>query len=258
MCQNFEMSECNVMYNISVSLIFSFAVIVFILLFFISAPYGKFSRRGWGPEVPAKWAWMIMESPSPTLIILFSIFSDQKSLPQILFMVAWLSHYLHRTLIYPFRQSGREKAYPFILVIMAFIFNCLNGFVNGYGVFNLETYSDSWLLSWQFITGATLFITGFIINKTADEKLRSLRTQNPQEYQIPEGWLFRYISCPHYFGEIVEWGGWALLTWSLPGLAFFMFTFANLFPRAISSHKWYKAQFSGYPADRKAIIPFII
>ena len=246
------------MYNISLILIFSFAILVFILLFYISAPYGKFQRKGWGPVIKTKWAWMLMEFPSPALIAIFFFMSIQKNLPQLLFVILWLSHYMHRAFIYPYMQSRREKPYPFVIVSMAFVFNCLNGFVNGYGVFQLNVYSNSWLYSWQFITGGLLFLTGFIVNKTADEKLRRLRTENPLEYKLPEGWLFKYISSPHYFGEIVEWAGWAVMTWSLPGLAFFIFTFANLFPRAISSHKWYKAKFSDYPEDRKALIPFVV
>ena len=199
-----------------------------------------------------------MEAPSPFLMTLFFIISGQKNLILIIFLLLWLSHYIHRTLIYPFTQSGRNKSYPLLLVCFAIIFNTLNGFVNGYGVFHLMTYNLSWLISWQFITGTILFISGFIINKTSDELFRKLRSENPEEYVIPQGWLFRYISCPHYFGEIIEWGGWALLTWSLPGLAFFIFTFANLFPRAVSSHRWYKRNFAEYPKERKAVIPFII
>jgi 3-oxo-5-alpha-steroid 4-dehydrogenase 1 len=165
---------------------------------------------------------------------------------------------MHRTFIYPFTQSGRDKSYPSILVLMALIFNSLNGFVNGYGIFHVLTYSNSWLLSWQFIVGCSVFISGFIINKYSDEQLRKMRNNNPVEYIQPQGWLFNYISCPHYFGEIIEWSGWAIMTWSLPGLAFAFFTFANLFPRAISSHRWYKTQFPSYPEERKAIIPFFV
>lgn len=246
------------LYNYSLILIFSFAVIVFILLFFVSAPYGKFLRKGWGRTIKSKWAWLLMEAPSPLLIALFFIISKQKNIPQVIFVICWLSHYIHRTFIYPFRQSGSEKPYPFILVAMAFLFNCMNGMANGYGVFMLWNYENSWLLSWQFIAGVIFFIAGFYINKTADEKLRKLRAGNPDQYVIPEGWLFRFISSPHFFGEIIEWGGWALATWSLPGLAFFIFTFANLFPRAITSHKWYRSYFPRYPGKRKAIIPFVI
>jgi protein-S-isoprenylcysteine O-methyltransferase Ste14 len=134
----------------------------------------------------------------------------------------------------------------------------MNGLANGYGVFHFNSYNNSWLFSWQFLTGILLFILGFVINKSADEKLRSLRQKNPSEYVIPRGWLFEYVSCPHYLGEIIEWAGWGLMTWSLAGFAFFIFTFANLFPRAVASHNWYKATFSEYPRERKAVIPFII
>jgi len=248
----------NTLYNLSVLLILVLAGAVFLVLFYISAPYGKFLRKGWGPSVRSKWAWMIMEAPSPVLMTFFFLSSDQENMPQIIFICLWLLHYIHRTFIYPFSQSGCDKSYPVIIAGMAFIFNCFNGFINGYGLFHLISYDFSWLMSWQFMTGMLIFVTGFIINKTADEKLRLLRIRDREEYVLPKGWLFSYISCPHYFGEIIEWGGWAIMTWSLPGLAFFIFTFANLFPRGISSHKWYKAKFSDYPVNRKAVIPFII
>jgi protein-S-isoprenylcysteine O-methyltransferase Ste14 len=227
-------------------------------LFFISAPYGKFLRKGWGALIRSKWAWMVMEIPSPILMTFFFITSENKNITKVIFICLWLSHYLYRTFIYPFRQSGKDKAYPVLLVAMAFTFNCLNGFVNGYGVFHLYSYDVTDLLKWQFIAGSLIFATGFVINKISDEKLRNLRRLNPGEYIIPEDWLFKYISNPHYFGEIIEWGGWAVMTWSLPGLAFAVFTFANLFPRAISSHKWYKNKFQEYPENRKAVIPFIL
>ena len=246
------------LYKISLILIFSFAVIVFILLFFISAPYGKFSRKGWGPAVKSKWAWMIMEFPSPSLMIIFFIFSDSKKLPQVIFLCLWMGHYIYRTFLYPFRQSGKDKKYPVIILLMAFVFNCFNGFVNGYGIFNINSYSASNLIKWQFITGFLFFVAGFIINKISEEKLRKLKMTNSAGYVIPYGWLFNYISNPHYFGEIVEWTGWAIMTWSLPGLAFAVFTSANLFPRALGSHKWYKKEFRNFPPERKAIIPFII
>lgn len=246
------------LYNFSLILIFSFALLAFILLFFISAPYGKFLREGWGPVIKSKWAWMLMEFPSPVFIIFLFFTSPGKGPVKYIFVLMWIMHYLHRTFIYPFTQSGRNKDYPLIIAGMAFIFNCFNGFINGYGVFRLKSYDTSYLRSWPFMAGVVLFITGFVINKIADEKLRRLRNNSPDRYVLPEGWLFRYISSPHYFGEIIEWGGWAVATWSLPGLVFFVFTFANLFPRAVSSHKWYRDNFPDYPADRNAVIPFII
>lgn len=246
------------LYNIFLVLVFVFAVIIFILLFFISAPYGKFLRKGWGPVIKSKWAWMIMEMPSPLLMLVFYITSSEKSYISFFFLIVWLSHYIHRTFIYSFLQSGKNKDYPVVVSGMAFIFNCINGFINGSGVFHLSEYESSWMISIPFISGVVLFIAGFIINKTADEKLRHLRRNNPEEYVVPRGWLFDYISCPHYFGEIIEWLGWAVMTWSSCGFAFFLFTFANLFPRAIKSHFWYREKFADYPVKRKALVPFVI
>jgi len=245
-------------YKVSVITVFGLALLVFVILFYISAPYGKFQRRGWGPVIRSKWAWMIMESPSPAFMTILFILSGQMNITYCSFILIWLSHYLHRTFIYPFTQPGKDKPYPMVVASMAFVFNCLNGFINGYGIFFMGEYNTRWMLSWQVISGAILFIAGYIINKRTDEEFRLLRKKNPGEYVVPDGWLFNYISNPHYFGEIVEWGGWALMTWSLPGVAFFIFTIANLFPRAVSSHRWYKENFRDYPKERKAIIPFII
>jgi len=74
-------------------------------------------------------------------------------------------------------------------------------------------------------------------------------------YKIPHGGLFERVSCPNYLGEIIEWSGWALATWCLPGLSFAVWTFANLAPRARAHHRWYRAKFPEYPEERKALIP---
>ena len=70
--------------------------------------------------------------------------------------------------------------------------------------------------------------------------------------------MFRWVSCPNYFGEIVEWSAWALLTCSLPGLVFAIWTAANLIPRALAYHRWYREEFADYPASRKAVIPGLL
>ena len=42
---------------------------------------------------------------------------------------------------------------------------------------------------------------------------------------------------------------------ALAGWAFAVFTIANLAPRALTHHKWYRAQFPDYPPERRALIP---
>jgi len=48
------------------------------------------------------------------------------------------------------------------------------------------------------------------------------------------------------------------MTMNIGSLSFFIWTFINLVPRALSHHKWYHHKFSDYPKERKAIIPKII
>ena len=48
------------------------------------------------------------------------------------------------------------------------------------------------------------------------------------------------------------------MPWSLAGLAFAVFTVANLLPRALATHRWYRAQFPDYPPQRRAVVPFLV
>ena len=82
--------------------------------------------------------------------------------------------------------------------------------------------------------------------------------QTPGSYRIPRGGLFRWVSCPNYLGEIVEWCGWAIATWSPAGAMFAAWTIANLLPRALSNHRWCRARFPDYPSERKALIPGLL
>jgi steroid 5-alpha reductase family enzyme len=144
-------------------------------------------------------------------------------------------------------------------MLFAFFFNLVNGFINGYwfGRFS-EGYDTSWFSDPRFILGIILFGLGYFVNQYHDRILINLRKNTKTGYVIPEGGLFKYISCPNFFGEMIEWAGFAVITWCLPSLSFFVWTFANLVPRAIDHHRWYKNTFPDYPAERKAIIPFIL
>ena len=79
-----------------------------------------------------------------------------------------------------------------------------------------------------------------------------------KHYYIPEGGLYDFISSPNYLGEIIEWSGWAIATWSMPGLLFALGAVGCIGVRAIHTHKWYINSFKDYPKERKALIPFIL
>jgi protein-S-isoprenylcysteine O-methyltransferase Ste14 len=253
------MTEPN-LFNLLLILSFIVALGIFITLFFISAPYGRHARRGWGLQMPNWLGWLLMESVSAIMmLVMFFVGDAPKTWTSVLFLILWEAHYIHRSYIYPFLLRDGQKRMPLLVVGMAVIFNLGNGYVNGRYLFHFsgERYSVSWLLDPRFLIGAAMFIAGFAINHWADNSLRNLRRPGETDYKIPRGGLYDWISCPNYFGEILEWSGWAVATWSLAGLTFAIWTFANLAPRAWSHHKWYREHFREYPADRKALLPGI-
>jgi hypothetical protein len=257
------------------------AVIIFGILFFITVGYGRHEQRRWGPTMSTHWGWFVMEFP--TMAVMFALFflSDKWKVnggihwTHLAFLFIWSLHYAHRVFIYPLQIKNGKKM-PLTVVLMGVIFNVSNAYIQGRWLFTLSdpiyadqllfpvttastVYDASWLYSPQFIAGALFFLLGYYVNKRSDIMLRSLRKEsNGNGYLIPNGFLYNKISCPNYLGEIMEWLGWAILTWSLAGLSFAIWTIANLFPRALSHHKWYKEEFEDYPEKRKAIIPFLI
>jgi 3-oxo-5-alpha-steroid 4-dehydrogenase 1 len=236
---------------------FVLAVGVFILLLFVNAPYGRHLRSGWGLAIPGVLGWLLMEAPAAVLFTFYFLSgSAPKTLPLFAFLAMWEAHYIHRGFIYPLDRSNSRERMPLLVVLMGLAFNAGNTYINGRYLFTLSGgYPDSWLRDPRFILGLLIFIAGYWINRWADRVLQHLRRPGETGYQIPYGGLYRWISCPNYFGEILIWTGWALATWSLPGLAFAIWTFANLAPRAAAHHAWYHRLFPAYPPERKALIP---
>ncbi|MBN1273736.1 MAG: 3-oxo-5-alpha-steroid 4-dehydrogenase [Candidatus Aminicenantes bacterium] len=238
---------------------FLLAALVFPILWITTAPYGRHNRPGWGPQISARLGWIFMEAPAALVFgVCFISGRYDAGITGIIFFLLWETHYINRSFIYPIRKSGPMKNMPFAIVFMAFIFNTMNGYLNGRYIFHFSKgYSSSWLSDPRFLGGVVLFAGGWAINIHSDEILGRLRKKKENAYHIPHGGCFKFVSCANYFGEIFEWTGWALATWSLPGLAFAVFTAANLIPRGRSHHLWYRSLFPDYPPERKAVIPYV-
>lgn len=234
------------------------AVVTFIALLFITAPYGRHTSGGWGPLIDNKLGWFFMEFF--VLVVLYYFLytgSNPISLVNGIIIGFFTLHYVNRSMIFPLRIQTNGKKMPASIMLMGMSFNLVNGFLIGYFLGEIMVYPESWLTSPQFIIGTIIFFVGMFINWQSDTMLINLRKPGETGYKIPQKGLFKYVSCPNLFGEVLEWGGFAILTWSLPGLAFFLWTFANLVPRALSHHKWYLEKFPDYPKERKAVIPFL-
>ena len=244
------------LYRVLLWVMFGSTALSFLYLLRKPAPYGRHYRgSGWGKTVSSRVGWILMESPA-VFFFGFVYFQGAAawSLVPLVFLAMWQIHYVNRTVIYPFRIRS-ERSMPLYVAGSGFFFNVLNAYLNARFVSHLGHYETSWLADSRFLFGALIFVVGMSLNMHADRILLRLRQAAATQYVVPKDGAFRYVSCPNYLGEILEWTGWAIATWSPAGFAFAVFTFGNLAPRARSNHRWYRERFPDYPPDRRALIP---
>jgi protein-S-isoprenylcysteine O-methyltransferase Ste14 len=201
--------------------------------------------------MPAKLAWQVMESFSFFLFAALWIMNPALGSPVVAVLgVAWLVHYAQRTFVFSLLMRDEKKRKPLLTVVMAIIFNVLNAVGNAVALTGRP-------VDLAFVAGLALFGFGMAINLHSDHVLRGLRRPGETGYAVPHGGFYRWVSSPNYLGEILEWVGFALAAQTLAGWAFAAFTVANLGPRALANHRWYRARFPDYPAGRRALIPFV-
>mmetsp|Transcript_67720 Transcript_67720/g.159491 ORF Transcript_67720/g.159491 Transcript_67720/m.159491 type:complete len:268 (-) Transcript_67720:25-828(-) len=209
------------------------------------------------PGPPSLW-WFLMESPA-FFIPLYLVAVTKRSLNPTNFAVLslFLLHYFNRALIYPTRIKSK-KPMPIAIVLSAGSFCTLNGVLQATYLIEHSSLEPNDVLCFRGMTGVVLFFAGLAINIQADSILTNLRKPGETGYKIPHGGLFRFVSGANYFGESLEWVGFALVCNSLPSVAFAVFTANFLGSRACNHHRWYQNKFKEqYPPERKAFIPFL-
>lgn len=247
-------------YTIFLMVMVAIAAIVFVILYFIDAGYGMLFDKKWGPPIPNKIAWVCMEAP--VFIIMFILWYNserQFETVPLLFFLLFELHYIQRAFIFPLLIKGKSKM-PAGIMVMGIVFNILNGFMQGEWLFHLapaDMYTTDWLYSPQFIIGTLLFFTGMGINWQSDYIVRHLRKPGDNNHYLPKGGMFNYVTSANYFGEIIEWCGFAILTWSASGAVFAWWTIANLVPRANTIYRKYQVTFGNELGKRKRVFPFI-
>lgn len=238
------------------------AVIVFIALHRVEAAYGMTYTTKWGPSVSNRIGWVVMEAPAfVCMALIWAVSPRAGSLAPCVMASLFELHYFQRTFIFPFLMRGKSRM-PWAIIIMGMVFNSVNAYMIGGWLFFVapaDRYPASWLCSPLFILGVVIFLTGMGINLHSDHVIRHLRKPGDTRHYIPHKGLYRYVTGANYFGEFTEWTGFAILTWSIPGAIFALWTFANLAPRARSLHARYSKEFGNQftSLNRRYIIPFL-
>ncbi|XP_059186350.1 3-oxo-5-alpha-steroid 4-dehydrogenase 2-like [Centropristis striata] len=227
----------------------------------LPAKYGRYTAAG-SRLCPARLGWLLQEAPSFLLPLLLLLLGGEPrggggGTGRTLLLCTFMLHYFHRSFIFPLLFQGRPV--PMSIVLYAAVFCSLNGFLQGHHLLHCSTFTHTWETHLRLAVGSLLFVVGMIINVHSDHILRGLRRPGETVYRIPRGGMFEFVSGANYFGEIVEWCGYAVAAWSLPAFAFAFFTACSIGPRAYHHHLDYHHRFKEeYPQSRRAVIPFLL
>lgn len=228
------------------------------VLLLVPAPYGRHARRGFGPSVNGTACWVLMEATAALVPLATYRAGPPPGAVAWVFLALWEVHYLYRAFVYPFRRRSAGPL-PAVVVGLGVVFNLLNGWANAAWLSHLGPARDpGWLAGPRFLGGLALFAAGLAVNLHSDEVLRELRGRGGRGYAVPDRGLHRLVASPNYLGELVEWAGFAVLTWSPAAAVFAVWTAANLVPRAVAHLQWYRRTFPDYPRARRALIPYLL
>lgn len=89
------------------------------------------ARRGWGPTLPPRIAWIVQESPSFLIPVTVLAIGGDALLNQMHWQAkaigaCFLAHYLHRAFVFPLNQTP-SKPTPIVVSLCAYIFTTWNG-----------------------------------------------------------------------------------------------------------------------------------
>jgi len=253
----------------------SYVMCVFTFFAFLSlcsgatAPYGRYAEAipfgiSWGFRVNGKLAWIIQEAPSLFIPIVLYVVGPAEVKDQLvnrILLGMFVFHYFNRTIIFPLQIRG-GKPTPFYIMLFAFCFTTINGYIQGKYLTAIHAYDDddNYVQSMRFWIGIAVFWLGVGINWHSDYILRNLRKPGEKGYKVPYGGMFYHVSGANFLGEIMEWVGFAIAcNGGVPAITFALNTAFNIGPRAVHHHRWYLEKFEDYhELGRCALIPFLL
>lgn len=245
----------------------AFAVVTFLGSVFAPAPYGRFAQGG-GINLHPKLGWWLMEIPATVVFLVFFLASDTDAWTVTTLVLGgiWILHYGNRGWFFPLTiraAPGARSSFSLMVMAMGMFVTGIHGYLHALWFTEYGTHlTPDWLTDARFLIGLAIYALGLLLILTSESVMRNLREPNPPadapRYRIPYGWGFRWVSSPQYLGEIVAWTGFAIFTWGLPGVMILLITASNLVPRALATHRWYREQFPDYPAQRRALIPYVV
>lgn len=188
--------------------------------------------------------------PIPVYLWLARGWLDHMTTTQWLLSAAMVGHFAKRCLEVLFLHKYSGPIGILTVVQITLIYSAASA-LGGY------LFAQAPALDALFAVGAFVFVIGEIGNFVHHRILADLRAQQTG-YFVPQAGLFRLVTCPHYFFEIVAWIGMALMShqWAMLLLALMMHNY--LAARAWKTREWYRARFADYPRSRRCMTPGVL
>lgn len=245
-----------------------FAALVAVTAPFVPSPYGRFASERFGVALDPRLGWFLMELPaSVSFLYFFATGPHRGEVVPLVFLGIWLLHYGNRGFYFPLSirsPRGARASFSLMVIATGWFVTATHGYLHAaFFTTHATHYTIEWLSDPRFLIGLPIYLISLALNIQSDAIVRGLRSLNEvamgeRVYRIPRGGLFRWVSSPSYLTELTAWAGLALCTWSLAGVFIFAVSAANLVPRALSTHRWYRERFPDYPRERTALIPYLL
>ena len=170
-----------------------------------------------------------------------------------------LLHYVKRELETAFVHRFSGETMPVFNVFKnSFHYWILMGFATMFFYLRPGYEPPSWANDVVFYTATGLFVFFEFLNLMTHITLMNLRPPGTQERNIPHGWGFGMVSCANYLWETCCWIVFCVQAQVIGGYIFLLVSTVQMVLWALKKHKRYKSDFPDYPANRKAIFPFIL
>lgn len=190
------------------------------------------------------WMWVHSERRFDPVILMFFIF----------FQI----HYFQRAFVFPLLLTGKSKM-PLAIMSMGILLICWTDICkdNGYFILRLKECTALIGLCHHGLFSELCFFYWYAGELALGLYHPAFAKAGRYPPLSASKGMYRYVTSANYFGEIVEWAGWAILTCSLSGLVFLWWTIANLVPRANAIWHRYREEFGDEVGNRKRVFPFL-
>jgi very-long-chain enoyl-CoA reductase len=210
-------------------------------------------------ELPTYWNTVVSYLGPPVVFSYFMIVTENLDLVKVLSALLIYAHFFRRIYegIWVFKW-GRAYLPAFDLVGVSLYYWILNGYLIGNSIFS----SDFSKLNLVDLIRITVFTFVFFFCEYSNCKchlyLAELKQTNNGQRAIPQYGIYKYVSCAHYFWELMSWVSFGIVTTTFTSYLFVIFSFVSMSFMAWDKHSALKKYFGErYPKDKKSFIPFL-